>query len=833
MEARGSQSQAMLKQVDFTLRDLATEAKRLNGKRQLTPQQTQALDDFLRGRKEVTVLPDTLQPIATQMRRQIDNLTEGLIAKGLYEGEMAEVVRSRKGQYLTRSYEKFDNPKFSVELLKQRNPKAYAEAEEFVRKEMRAANANVTEDQVQAKIKILVEGDRDKPITSLMRASGIGKDLGITKRRKDIPAEIRFLMGEYTDPVINYARSASRMIHLYQTQKMLNELRDFGMANKLFFETPTGTATAQIAAKGSETRSPLNGLYADPELVRAIESFDPIVINNSVFSLFQTANAVVKWGKTVGSVSAQFRNPIANILLEIANGNLLFTGLGNSLKSIWSEWRIPGMDSPQGRAYLVRATQLGVYDNSVFQEFVQILKDAQRYQGDAVSFAEKIAGKAGSLRGAAGKVIGFGNATYRAGDNFFKLMAWESETNNLMKGRNLPRQEAEVIAAERVKNTRPTYSRVPKVIKALRAQPFIGNFISWPSEILRGGYWALRYAAEDMATPGMRFYGFKRLVGITMAGAAAVAVARTGMAILGMNDYKMDALRRFVPRYQKNAILMPTDRNKSEIGYIDISYTDPYEILRGPANAVMAGADAEESFGGALREFLESYVGPSILFNSVIAAYYGKTPQGREIRNPQDTPVDQAYATMSYILRQNEPATASQIRRIFYATTGMPDPAVAKYGRIYKPSEEISALLGIRPQTINITKALEAKASRFNTQMSDVSRLFTEEYGAVGRMDRERIVAAADKMNDRRRRLFDNANRDYHAAMSLGLSRSEAISAMRAGGISEANALAISKNKYTDYQISKDLRQTMKETLTPDELRKREGIARELRIPQR
>jgi hypothetical protein len=100
-------------------------------------------------------------------------------------------------------------------------------------------------------------------------------------------------------------------------------------------------------------------------------------------------------------------------------------------------------------------------------------------------------------------------------------------------------------------------------------------------------------------------------------------------------------------------------------------------------------------------------------------------------------------------------------------------------------------------------------------------------------MDRERIVAAADKMNDRRRRLFDNANRDYHAAMSLGLSRSEAISAMRAGGISEANALAISKNKYTDYQISKDLRQTMKETLTPDELRKREGIARELRIPQR
>ncbi|NDD82003.1 MAG: hypothetical protein EBZ53_05500 [Verrucomicrobia bacterium] len=84
-----------------------------------------------------------------------------------------------------------------------------------------------------------------------------------------------------------------------------------------------------------------------------------------------------------------------------------------------------------------------------------------------------------------------------------------------------------------------------------------------------------------------------------------------------------------------------------------------------------------------------------------------------------------------------------------------------------------------------------------------------------------------------RQKLFDDANQDFHAAIKLGLSRSEAISAMRAGGISEDNAIAISKNKYTDYQISRDLKQTMKETLKPDELRKREAIARELRIKER
>ena len=407
----------------------------------------------------------------------------------------------------------------------------------------------------------------------------------------------------------------------------------------------------------------------------------------------------------------------------------------------------------------------------------------------------------------------------------------------LMKARGLSRQEAEVIAAERVKNTRPTYSRVPRAIKLLRLQPFIGNFISWPSEMIRGSYWSLRYAAEDIAgkgnTPLTRFYGFQRLLGTIVAGATAIGVARLGMYAAGFNERKVDALRRFVPQYQKNATLMPTGSGDGEIGYVDISYTDPYEIIRGPAQAVMAGKDLDDSFFGATKEFLEAYVGPSILLNSVVSAYYGKTPQGREVRNPQDTRLDQTLDTLAYVLRQNEPATASQLRRVFYALTDRPDATVSRYGRVYNPSEELSALLGIRPQSVNISKALEGKASRFNTQMSDVSRLFTEEYGAVGTVERERIVAASQKMNERRRNLFDEANQDYHAAMMLGLSRSEAISAMRAGGISEANALAIAKNKYTDYQISKDLRQTMKDTLTPDELRKREAIARELRIKER
>jgi hypothetical protein len=836
MEAKGSRTQAMLKQIDFTLKDLAKAARELNGKPKLTQDQSLQVDQFLRGYLPAENLPEAIRPVAQQMRRQLDNLSEGLIQSGVFSQEVgpsgmskADIIRMNKGEYLTRSYEKFDNPKFNIELLKKRDQAKYTQAETFVRNELKAQDPNITEEQVQGRIREIVEQGRDKPMESMIQASGIGKKLGITKARKDIPEQIRYLMGEYNDPVINYARSASKMINLLQSQEQLNKLKEFGVANKLFFDKPTGTAVKQIAADGSDTRSPLNGLYAEPELVDAIENFDMMHKGGTLYQLYSAANAWVKWGKTVGSIQAQFRNPISNVLIEVANGNISFGGNLKPLRSVLAEFGVPSMDTKDGRAYLTRATQLGLYDNTVLNEFTQILKDAQQYKGSTIDFAEDLAGKGGNV---AKKGLAALNKTYRAGDNLFKLMAWENETKQLMDGRGLSRQEAEVIAAERVKNTRPTYSRVPRIVKALRLQPFFGNFISWPSEMLRIIPNTLRYAGEDLKTPGMRRYGFNRLIGILAATTATVAITRLGMWATGFNDRKMDAMRRFVAPYQKNATLMPTGSDGKNVGYVDISYTDPYEVFKGPAFAVASGRDPEESIFNATKDFLESYIGPSILANSIASAIYGKTPQGRSIRNPQDTTLDQTLSTINYLWRQNEPATVSQLRRIGYALTGQPDTTVSKYGRIYKPSEELTALFGIRPQSINVSKALESKASRFNTDMADVGRIFTETYGAVGNVPEAKVREQFAKMENRRKVMFDEANKDFHASMLLGLSRSEAISAMRAGGMGVDNASAIANNKYRDYKISKSLTKSMRRELSPEEMQKRQEIGRELMMQQ-
>jgi len=860
VEARGTQTQAMLKQVQFTARDIESEIKKAlartpaKDKRATEIDIRQKISLVERGQAAPETLPENVAGVVVQMRRQIDNLSDALIESGVFSEELpieknkfggydvvgpspAQRVRENRGAYITRTYERDYNPKFSGRTLQKRDAAKYAQAESMFRQELKASRPNITEQEIKAELELISKYSKEN-LSPSQKVTGLGKDLGVTKQRQEIPWYRKYLMGETTEPVANYVISTSRMIELLQTQRMLNSIRSDGLG-KYLFEKPTGNATQAIAAEGSQTLAPLNGLYADPKLISALKDIDGVANLNLPAKIYALANSWVKMGKTVLSVQAQLRNPVANIAIEMANGNPFFIptpsnigAITKSVKAIWADWGVPLAQKPEYRKYLKKAISLGVYDNTAFNELRDVIRDAQGFSGDGMEFATKILEN--SFKKFAMAPIRGAMDTYKANDNFFKLIAWEHEIKQLMDGTKITREQAEPLAAELVKNTRPTYSRVPPLIKKFRQQPFFGNFISWPSEIVRTMFNMAKVSYDQIRTPGMEYYGYKRaLLGLATIAGVNYATGKLGQLIAGVTKEKIDAIRRFVAPYQKNAELMPISKNNKEMSYIDISYTSPWEILYQPYRAAMSGENFEEAFLGATQEFLESYASPGILTAAAASTIFGQTPSGKKIRNPEDPPGDQFLDTLSYFIRQIEPATASQIRRNYYGFTGQTDPLLSGYGRVYNASEEALALLGVRPSSINFAKALEGKSSRFNTRMSDVSRIFTEQYGSVGVKDPSEIRNAYSTMDRQRKKLFNEANKDYHASMKLGLSRSEAISAMRAGGISEANALAISKNKYTDYQISKDLSQTMKDTLKNEELRKREAIARELRIKER
>ena len=574
VEARGTQTQAMLKQIQFTTRDIEGEINKTLAKTPTKQRGTaeaelrEKISAVERGQAAPTTLPENVADVVVQMRRQMDNLSDALIESGVFSEELpvkknefggydvvgpspAQRVRENKGAYITRTYERDYNPKFSREELKKRNPKVlvkdesgkasykgYAEAEKALRDELKKDRPDITEQEIGAELERISQYAKQRMSPS-QQVTGLGKDLGITKQRQDIPWYRRYLMGETTDPVANYVISTSRMIELLQTQRMLNSIRSDGLG-KYLFERPTGTATEAIAAEGSDTLAPLNGLYADPKLIAALKDVNAVANFNLPAKIYATLNSWVKMGKTVFSVQAQFRNPVANIAIEIANGNPFFiptaSNIGavtKSVKAIWADWGVPAVQKPEYRQYLKRAISLGIYDNTAFNELRDVIRDAQGFTGEGMEFATKMLEK-GFKRAATAPLRGASD-TYKANDNFFKLIAWENEIKQLMDGLKITREQAEPMAAEIVKNTRPTYSRVPPLIKKWRQQPFFGNFISWPSEIVRGMFNMAKVSYDQIRTPGMEYYGYKRaLLGLAAISGLTYAFGKFGQLISGV-----------------------------------------------------------------------------------------------------------------------------------------------------------------------------------------------------------------------------------------------------------------------------------------------------------
>jgi hypothetical protein len=102
----------------------------------------------------------------------------------------------------------------------------------------------------------------------------ISKDLTSLEKRKDIPEPIRKLMGEYTDPVTTFAISISKLATLHSQAELLNRLQK-KFTGSLFFEKddpnrPEGF-NHEVAASGSQTWSPLNGMYTNKVVMDALK----------------------------------------------------------------------------------------------------------------------------------------------------------------------------------------------------------------------------------------------------------------------------------------------------------------------------------------------------------------------------------------------------------------------------------------------------------------------------------------------------------------------------------------------------------------------------------
>jgi hypothetical protein len=99
--------------------------------------------------------------------------------------------------------------------------------------EMTEAEADKRAENVMNEI--VKTGTAYESLEGFIRESKLGaKDLSVLKKRKQIAPEIRALLGQYEDPRLNFAKSATKMSRLIFNQTFLEQIKKEGMGVYLF-----------------------------------------------------------------------------------------------------------------------------------------------------------------------------------------------------------------------------------------------------------------------------------------------------------------------------------------------------------------------------------------------------------------------------------------------------------------------------------------------------------------------------------------------------------------------------------------------------------------------
>lgn len=304
------------------------------------------------------------------------------------------------------------------------------------------------------------------------------------------------------------------------------------------------------------------------------------------------------------------------------------------------------------------------------------------------------------------------------------------------------------ISAYLVTNTIPTYSKVPAIIKNIRNLP-LGNFVAFPAEILRTSAHLIEIGARELTStnPFIRQMGARRLVGaLSVFGGTGTIIAETAEKITGVSQEKMDAFKRSVaPDYQKNSTLIPLTESdeKGNFKYFNFSYTNPYDSMIRPINAVLNAYgngtltnqsasrivynaliyDTLNNTPGALTEFFDPFVSESIGAGAVadLTIRGGKTKDGKTIYYPQDSAMEIIDASLGHLIAQLEPGASRSSRRVWKGVT----QDFTDYGTTYDSATEITALMsGLRVEEAKPMDSLPFIVTSYNKDIENIRRKF-------------------------------------------------------------------------------------------------------------
>ena len=568
--------------------------------------------------------------------------------------------------------------------------------------------------------------------------------------------------------------------------------------------------TLSVAAKGGSI-NPLNELYTTPGMAKALEgtslAFDKAGMLGQLYqSLVLYPKGLSQIAKTILSPVTHVRNFVSAGAFATANGIIPD---GAAIKQAYQALQTPLKGTRQQNDLYEELLRLGVVNSNVrLGDLTRLLED--------VNFGETMTSDKGlrMLLKPLSKLKSISQDLYTAEDDFWKIASWAMEKSRLesnmlakgiKRGDVVKRNGVDLTiddeffkkeAADIVKNNIPNYDYVSDFVKSLRKLP-IGNFVSFPAEIVRTGTNIVRRGlreinetitlADGTVVKPFESIGYTRLFGF---GATVVAVPyatqKAFQAIYDVTDEEREALRRYVAGWSKNSTILPIKDEKGNFKYIDFSHANAYDTLIRPIQTLLNSvADGRKDEDGmmddflagtfaSMSEFAQPFISESIWTEAVadIIARGGRTREGFQVFNPQDTAGDKGVKIMKHLVKAQMPFSFEQLKRLDKSIESVDVLTKGKfddYGQTFEFGDEFAGLFGFRSVSINPERTLQFKVADYQRGVRESRSLFTREALRGGPIEARDVVDAYLNAN---RALFGvrkNFQKDLEAAETLNI----------------------------------------------------------------
>jgi len=649
------------------------------------------------------------------------------------------------------------------------------------------------------------------------------------------------------------ARSEDEARELFGTDYQLVEVID--PAKRLTVDAGKGVKKEVLdknnLAMGATNPFGESQFFARPGVAKALKDTgltqqEPGMLGQLYQSLVLYPKGLSQVAKTILSPVTHMRNFVSASFFATANGIIPD---GEAIKMAYQALQTPLKGTRMQNDLYEELLQLGVVNSNVrLGDLTRLLED--------VNFGETMTADKGfrMLLKPLSKLKSVSQDLYTAEDDFWKIASWAMEKSRLeknltnaglTKGQSFIRNGIETTfddnflkkeAADIIKNNVPNYDYVSDFVKGLRKLP-IGNFVSFPAEIARTGTnivrRGLREINEEIILPDgtkvkpFQAIGYTRLFGM---GATTIAVpaatAEAFAAIYDVTDEEREALRRYVADWSKNSTLLPIKDEEGNFKYIDFSHANAYDTLVRPIqtilNQVADGRTDEDGMMddfiagmfGSMSEFAQPFISESIWTEAVadIIARGGRTRDGFQVFNPQDTAGDKAYKIMGHLVEAQMPFSLNQLKRLDQSIESVDviqKGKFDKFGQAYEFGDEFAGLFGFRSVAVNPDRTLKFKVADYQRGVRESRQLFTREALRGGPIDPSEIV---DSYINANRALFGvrkNFKLDLDAANTLGISQSGLRNST--DRLSNVEVASVVNNLFRPINISPEIQQAFAE----------------------